>query len=257
MLHNGVGRIGRVARHEEGSFPAVKDAVGDWLFSRRAYAPERQRVLCIGDSHVKIMRQVAVPGYWLKPFFVDGATASGITNPNSVTRSMMLFNRRLARAKPWQRVAVQLGEVDCGFVIWHRAERHGTSVEEQLQRTLGSYSAFLASVLEMGFPQVVVLSAPAPTISDARGEWGAVANLRSEISASQRERTDLTVEFNQHLSDCCLEIGATFVDVTSQHIDPKTRLITPEFLRPTQDDHHLADEPYAALIAHELRGYLS
>jgi hypothetical protein len=36
-----------VARHEEGSVAAVKDAAADWLFSRRFYAPERERVLCI------------------------------------------------------------------------------------------------------------------------------------------------------------------------------------------------------------------
>jgi hypothetical protein len=129
------------------------------------------------------MRQVAVPGHSLKPFFVDGPTASGVSNPNSVTRSMALFTRRLERAKLWQHVLVQLGEVDCGFVIWHRAERHGISVDEQLERTQGSYVAFLANVLEMGFPHVVVLSAPAPTITDERGEWGAVPK-RSEVSAS-------------------------------------------------------------------------
>jgi hypothetical protein len=247
-----VSRLSRVARKEEGLRGAARGVRDDWLFNSRLYAPRRQRVLCLGDSHVKVMRQVPLPEFWFRPMSVRGATASGVTNPNSATRAMAIFAHRLRRAKRWQRVLIQLGEVDCGFVIWHRARRLGVSVEEQLATTLESYAVFLEGVASMGFREVVVLSVPAPTIPDDPDQYGRVANLRSEVSATQRERSDLTVRFNEQLRVHCDTLGVTFVDVTSQHIDPETNLVSPAYLRRTNDDHHLADRPYAALIGREL-----
>jgi hypothetical protein len=80
-----------------------------------------------------------------------------------------------------------------------------------------------------------------------------VANLRKTVTASQRERTELTLRFNSELRRRCMELGVVFVDVTSGHLDPRTGLIDPRFLRETEHDHHLADEPYARLIAGQLR----
>jgi hypothetical protein len=44
-----------------------------------------------------------------------------------------------------------------------------------------------------------------------------------------------------------------FVDVTSGHLDLGTGLIDRRFVRVTEHDHHLADDPYAELIAAQLR----
>jgi hypothetical protein len=227
----------------------------DCLFNRQIYARARKRthVLCIGDSHVQVMRRVRVPGAWLRVKSLYGATASGVMNPNSATHSLSTFTKRLRRAKPWQEVLIQLGEVDCGFVIWHRAQRHGLSIDEQLAHTLDSYTAFIGRVVDLGFRRTIVLSAPLPTIGDYQSEWGEVANLRAEVTATQAERTNLTLRFNEQLRERCDAIGVTFVDVTTGHYDPSTRLIDRRFLRTTYQDHHLADRPYARLISGELR----
>lgn len=232
----------------------------DRLFNRLAYARLRGRrhVLCVGDSHLRVMRHVCVPGAWIRVTSVDGATASGVLNPNSQTHALSIFTARLSRAKPWQVVLVELGEVDCGFVIWHRAQRHDLSVEEQLAYTLDSYVAFIETVRGMGFRQVLVLSAPLPTIGDDPLEWGEVANLRAEVTATQRERTDLTLRFNAQLSERCRALGGVcFVDATTGHLNPVTGLVDQRFVRSTSYDHHLAGEPYARLIAQELGGMWS
>jgi hypothetical protein len=233
----------------------ARRALAKWLFDRRgiARALRRDHVLCIGDSHVQIMRDVRVPGVWFRVRSVTGATASGILNPQSTTQSFTIFSTRLARARRWQQILIQLGEVDCGFVIWHRAKRHGLSVEEQLTRTLDSYVAFLMQVLDMGFSRVMVLSVPLPTIDDLPSEWGGeVANLRKEVTATKAERTDLTLRFNQELRDRCEGIGVTFIDATTGHLDSGTGLIDPHFVRKTRMNHHLEDGPYAELLSTEL-----
>src|ERR1700722_1017066 len=230
------------------------NAAGDWLFNRRIYAKLRRRehVLCIGDSHVRVMRHVRHPRVWFRTVSVEGATASGVMNPNGTAQAIPIFTKRLMRARTWQSVLVQLGEVDCGFVIWHRAARRDLSVTEQLVHTLNTYSAFISKIVAMGFRDICVLSAPAPTIGDDPIDWGHVANLRSEVSASISDRTVLTLRFNSEMQQRCSELGASFIDATTGHIDPTTGLVHPEFLRDTPEDHHLADFPYAALILREL-----
>lgn len=232
----------------------LRQTVGDWFFNSAAYARYRRRehVLCVGDSHVRVMNHVCVPGFWFRVISVEGATASGIMNPDGTARAMPIFTSRLNRARPWQRVLVQLGEVDCGFVIWHRAERRSLSIDEQLAYTLDAYEAFIERLVAGAFREVLVLSAPAPTIGDDPIDWGDVANLRSEVSATQIARTDLTLRFNAQLEKRCAAIGASFVDVTTGHMDERSGLIDARFLRATPEDHHLADGRYAALISREL-----
>ncbi len=231
----------------------ARTLVRDIVFNsyRIAQIDRRQRVLCLGDSHVAVMRYVHLDGVFFNPKPVSGATASGVVNPNSKTSAYRAFSERLARAPRWQHVLVQLGEVDCGFVIWHRARRHGLSSSDQLEQTLDSYMRFIREVAKMGFRSVSVLSVPLPTITDYPSQWGEVANARKEITASQRERTELTMGFNEELRRRCAGGGVTFIDATTCQQNPKTGIIDPRFVRKGTDqvDHHLNDGEYAQLIA--------
>jgi len=206
----------------------------------------------MGDSHTLVLGDLRVPGVWFRAYGIGGATASGILNPRSKTESFTAFTARLARAPRWQQILLLLGEVDCGFLIWHRAERLKLSVDEQLAFTLNSYTAFIARVVAEGFSRVLVLSAPLPTISDSPSTWGDIANLRAEVTASKAERTNLTQRFNADLRKRCDTIGAVFVDVTSGHLDPLTGLVDTRFLRDNPRNHHLARDPYNKLVSREL-----
>jgi hypothetical protein len=224
----------------------------DWLFNRRTMARvlRREHVLCLGDSHVGILSLVRLPGVWFRVRRVVGATASGILNDGSVTLARAKFVERLRHAKPWQQILLQLGEVDCGFVIWRRAEQYGLKIDEQLTLTLDAYAAFVQELIDLGFSRVIVLSVPLPTIDDLPSEWeGSVANQRKEIKATQLERTDLTLRYNAELQRRCNTNGVTFVDVTSGQLDSVTGTIDPRFLKDTRRDHHLAKEPYGQLIS--------
>jgi len=233
---------------------AAAEAVADWAFDRRllARALRRNHVLCLGDSHVDVMRHVRVARVWFRAKPVAGATASGLQNPQSTSQAMAIFDALLTRAQPWQGILLHLGEVDCGFLIWRRAQRLGVAVEQQLTYTLDTYASFISKVAQRGFDRVIVLSAPLPTIGDDPAKWGEIASLRSTVTASQAERTALTVRFNAGLRDRCEALGVPFIDATSGHRDRSTGLVDASFLRPTHQDHHLADGPYSRLIAREL-----
>jgi hypothetical protein len=241
----------REARRIYGGF---RRRVLDWAFNQRIIARllGRECVLCLGDSHVGIFQRVRVPGVWFRQYSIGGATASGILNPISQTESFKLFTARLARARSWHHILLLLGEVDCGFLIWHRANRLGLTVDEQLELTLDSYTTFITGLLGQGFKSVIVLSAPLPTIDDSGEAAGPVASLRVAVTATKAERTELTLRFNAELQKRCVQLGVMFIDATSGHLDPETGLVDRHFLRANARNHHLAPGPYGDLIAAEL-----
>jgi hypothetical protein len=232
-----------------------------WWFNRRSLARllGREHVLCLGDSHLKVMRDVQLPNVSFRTCGVGGATASGILNLNSKSRAAAIFKKRLGRTGRWQRVLLLLGEIDCGFLIWQRAELHGISVDEQLTQTLDAYEAFITDLVQSGFKEVIVLSPPLPTIDDETKKIGIskVARERISIAATQRERTQLTLRFTTELRELCARIGVTFLDVTSAQLDESSGLIRSDYLHHNPRDHHLASEPYSQLIAHQLQTVLS
>jgi hypothetical protein len=196
---------------------------------------------------------VNIPGVWFLPQGIGGATASGIMNPISKSESFVIFTQRLRRAPRWQHVLLLLGEVDCGYLIWQRAQRLGLDVSEQLVLTLDAYTAFIERVVQQGFTRVLVLSAPPPTISDyPEGGLGSVAALRSEVTASIGERTELTLRFNQELEARCVALGVTFVDATTPCIDEATGTVRPRFVRANSQNHHLVRGPYSQLVSERL-----
>lgn len=215
----------------------------------------RQRVVCLGDSHAEVFGHLQLPGFALDVCMANGATASGVENPNSVSNAGSIFRERLARARASQPVVVLLGEVDCGFVIWYSAQKRDTEVAVELERAVSRYLAFLADI-RTRFERVIVVTPPPPTIADGQ-TWGEVANARREVRATQRARTELTLRFNDALRAGCERIGVGFCDVTARLLDPETGVVAAEFLNPDPLDHHLQWGRYAEVVAAALEPFLS
>lgn len=216
-------------------------------------------VVCIGDSHISVFDYIKqhnlINNAIIDVLMVEGATAQGIVNPNSKTNALKLFKKRLKRAKRWQSFFFSLGEVDCGFVIWYRSEKYGTSIESQLYKSIENYIGFLNEAKQNGFQHIYVVSVPLPTIADGQ-TLGKVANLRQQIKASQLERTELTLRYNQLLKNKCLENGLNFIDVTTEQLDSHTNLIAQRFLNNDPLDHHLDTEEYSTLLVSNLKSVL-
>ena len=79
----------------------------------------------LGDSHAVYFKAAAEAGRLGRRrasyCIVPGATAAGMRNPNSMTDALSRFRASLAWTGPRTLHVIQLGEVDCGFVIWLRA----------------------------------------------------------------------------------------------------------------------------------------
>ena len=224
-------------------------------FARRARRADVDRLpaLVLGDSHAKVFRSSSAlrehPRFDFHVSFVPGATAMGAVNPNSATNALATFRSRLRRAPVGVPVITLLGEVDCGFVIWFRAEQLGTPVEKQMQRSLQNYESFLTEVQE-DHPTWIV-SAPLPTILDGDA-LGDVANARRRVRATLAERTAVTLDYNARLAEVAERTGGAFIDTSHDELDRATGVVRDDLRGADPRDHHLDREKYGALIATRL-----
>lgn len=210
-----------------------------------------KKIVCIGDSHTAVFYYINYAswfsGYFFKTLVVHGATASGIENPNSKTQAKTQFDAFLdENTNKNSLVLFQLGEIDCGFVIWYRSNKYDESIDEQLKQTLHNYQSYLRSVKSKS-KQIIVMSAILPTIQDGQ-EYGEVANLRKEVKATLKERTALTVRFNEHMKTFCEQHNLLFLDIENQLLDKKTNTVRKALLNDNPLDHHLSNQKLAPII---------
>lgn len=213
-----------------------------------------RRVLVIGDSHAKIFRNfrflIGLPRIHFHITAKGGATASGLLTPTSKTQSYQRFRSALDSI-PRDLVIVQLGEVDTGYVIWYRANKHQASVEEMFALAIQTYSAFLLEVAASG--PVMVISAPLPTITD-NNDWGDVAGLRRSVTTSQQQRTDLTLLFNRRMEEFCCNHGIDYLNLDSDCIG-EDGIVHPYFIHSNPKNHHYHTGRYVRLLCKRLNAY--
>lgn len=216
---------------------------------------KRPYIHAFGDSHGLIFNKFECNLYPFKTCIVQGATVSGIINPNSQTQAYPKFKKYIKEfLVNDDYVIVELGEVDCGFVLWYKKEKYKENMEELLASTLNKYEEFLSLIIsKQKMPErVFVMSIIPPTIKDNQ-KWGEIANLRKTIKASQLERTKLTIQFNNELKNIVTRIGGVFIDLDIDLIDPNTQLVKKFYLNENPLDHHLSQKKLGVLIRNKLR----
>lgn len=205
---------------------------------------------CFGDSHTNVFGHLnrlrcARWGYF-RATIVRGATAYGLTNPNSRTRALMIFSRWLARIPSSRCVLFMLGEVDVGYRVWVHAEQRGCPPEDLIAETMARYTQFLRTYAGR-FSRVVIVSVPLPAAGDFHDDRD-MQTLRPNLSASQSQRTLLTLDFNERLRATSTSLGAYFLGMDEQILDPTTGIIRPQFLRKDKIDNHYDWNAFARLL---------
>jgi hypothetical protein len=217
-------------------------------------------ILFLGDSHIGYFRR-AVQELGFLPrqdqfCEVGGATAVGMRNPNSATNALQIFRGFLQHKSRQATVVLQLGEVDCGFVIWYRAKKYNEAIQDQLRESIAAYLAFVFELQYAGFQNIVITGATLPTIRDGQ-DWGDVANKRRDVTASLKQRTRLTLDYNEVLRSKSRDFGLHYLDITADIIDPVTGTVRHDYLNPDPRDHHLDYGAAGRLWADKLCGLIT
>jgi hypothetical protein len=209
-------------------------------------------ILVLGDSHAQIfssqLMQMQFPHVNFSVVAVDGATVSGLPNPNSVTQSMPRFEAAMLGSTA-QKVIVMLGEVDVGFVIWYRAQKYAESIRSMLMDTVVKYEHLLLRIASNS--EVICISAPLPTIQDGIPWGGDVANARKEVVATQFEKTVLTQLFNAHMHFFCIQSGMQYV-LLDQDSMGESGLIKESLRNKNRGDHHYDASEHVQLLTKHL-----
>lgn len=220
------------------------------------------RLVAMGDSHIGVFDTIShrQPLWDLEICKVVGATAQGVVNPNSKTDSMAIFSDMIYKIQEPSKkfLLLNLGEVDCGFVIWYRAQKYNQSIQDQLNRSVTNYFRFIDSVVRNKFSpeQILIASVIPPTIED-NADPQYLAGARSEVYAGIVERTKLTAEYNEVLKSKCINEGFRYVDVFRRLISKKTGIIDPYFKHENPSNHHLSSRRSSDIWIEEIYNALN
>lgn len=213
-------------------------------------------LIVIGDSHIQVFHTIAaaLPFWSLDICEVGGATAQGAVNPNSKTNALSIFKKKLEITKIDSKyIVIQLGEVDCGFVIWYRARKYKESVRQQLNFSVKNYRLFIEEVVMPKFQteRILISSAVPPTIHDNL-DPKFLNGARSEVKASINQRTKLTFLYNEAIQKICLETGCQYINIFDHLISKETGIVDDRFRNEDPTDHHLSTRKTASTWIKEI-----
>jgi len=218
------------------------------------------KILVLGDSHIEVFNYCNKKQQHIHfdVISIGGATAQGSVNPNSNTNALNIFKEKLKNMNHnshnnYKYIIINLGEVDCGFVIWYRRNKYNISIEEQLKITTDNLFNFIKlEILPYFKPTNIIINGSVlPTIKD-NTDKKYLTGARSEVNASQIDRTNLTLKYNNILKQFSLENGCNYMDITHYILDNETKVVNTKFLNKSLYDHHLDNENTYKLWLDEL-----
>ena len=104
--------------------------------------------------------------------------------------------------------------MDCGFVIWYRKSKYNIGIEDQLKITTNNLFNFINLEIQPYFEssKIIINGSVLPTIKD-NTDKKYLTGARSEINASQIDRTELTIKYNNILQNYSLIKGYNYMDI--------------------------------------------
>jgi len=206
------------------------------------------KIYAVGDSHSRVFSKIAN----ITNCFVDGGTNMGLKNPHSKTNARKRITNFFNDKKVNEDTLIFLmGEVDCGFVIWYRKEKYNDTLESQFNESLNNYFDFILEFKDR-FKKVCICDVPPPTIGDNDKVIGEVANKRLGIKATLKERTDLTIKYNNKISEFCEEHNFTHLKYTEEILN-EDGVVDKSYKNKNPKDHHLDSDKYSKLLHNKLK----
>lgn len=206
------------------------------------------RIVCIGDSHAAVFKQIKNT----LVLSIPGATNMGIKNPHSKTKARPIIDNFLKKnLKKNDTLIFLMGEVDCGFVIWYRKEKYNDTLESQLKESINNYFDLILSYKDK-CDNILVCDVPPPTIRDNNRVIGDVANKRMGIKASQIERTKLTKIYNNLISKFCEKNNFTHLKYLKDLLN-EDGIVDDFYMNKNPKDHHLDSDKFSKILKQKLK----
>ena len=196
-------------------------------------------ILC--DSHGGVFEYIhdneLLSPHYINCEVVGGATAYGLNNDQSSTRSFLKFSQAIKRYPTFDVIGIMLGEVDCSVTLCAVAQKRGVAAAELIPQAMRGYQRLIDYLQSNGKSRIVLFGSILPTVSDEQQPFQ-FEPLRRNVSTDQRQRTALVLAFNQQLQALAKGAGLDYLDITQETLDEKTGLVNQAFVIRDRIDHH-------------------
>lgn len=215
-----------------------------------------KKILVLCDSHGGVLEYIhdnkMLFPHYINCEVVGGATAYGLNNDQSTTRSFFKFSRAIKRYPTFDVIGIMLGEVDCSVTLWTVAQKRGVAAAELIPQAIHGYQRLIDYLQSNGKSRIILFGSILPTVSDEQQALQ-LDPLRRKVSADQRQRTALVLAFNQQLQALAKESGLDYIDITQETLDKKTGLVDHAFVIRDRIDHHQSQAKTALFWCNKLR----
>jgi len=202
----------------------------------------------IGDSHVEVFKyaeknnlskEIDILGSCMAP----GRTAQGL---NKIENRKIFINRAKSDFKGnADYIALQFGEIDCGYTLWSRMDIHNTNKKTEIEFAIKGITLLANDIKRYATKNVIFLGPIIPLISKYNNNIPESISKRKTVNADHKERTELVLWFCKEMKKEVKRLGYIYTDINKQLLDPVTQLVKSNY-KDKKSLHHLG----AAVGAH-------
>ena len=193
-----------------------------------------------GDSHIECFKYAQKFGIQEKAIRIlashmaPGKTAQGLYRAQNQTMYRKRIEETVKEEYP-DYIAIQLGEVDCGHTLWSRMLKNKTTKAIEIDYAIGGI-VLLAEIFNLYCNKQIILLGPIiPLVAEYGEDTPKLLWPRKSVNASQQERTNLTLKFNNKLKSVAKKHKYLYLDINEQLLDPDTKVAKLEY----QNKHSL------------------
>jgi hypothetical protein len=223
------------------------------------YFQNGKKILVLSDSHGGVFEYIndhnLILPHLINVKVVGGATAYGLNNSNSSSQTLKHFLSELNRFKTYNTIIIQLGEVDCAYILWKKAQDYKNSAYDNISISIRGYELLIKELLPYN-KRIILSGAILPTVKDGQKNSSEVA-LRDTISTTQLERTNLTLKFNEQLKLLAIKYSLDYIDITEETMNKDTNVVDDKFIIKDKVDHHQSQENTALLWSSKLQSLIN
>ena len=204
-----------------------------------------KNLLVFGDSHARVFEymKTKIDDVNITPFVIGSSSARGTINEKSVSGFFKKFNdfvNEPNNLNKYDYISIMVGEIDCCSLIWDQSKKKKTSIEEQLKISTDNLFEFIEKHVCNYFPpeKIIICGSILPVIKDGVVLSG---NIRKRNKSTQKEKTDLTIKFNNILKDFSENKNMNYIDIVDDTIG-ENGLIDDKWLDVDIYEHHLPSD---------------
>jgi len=186
--------------------------VGDSHLDTWAYANKNN----IGTDVLNIVKIVSLAG----------KTAQGLAKINNRNIFLGPFKKYEGTI---DFLAINFGEVDCGYALWSRMNIHNTTKQQEIDFAMKGIQLLIDEARAIKPCNIILMAPIIPLIAQYSNRDAEIVRRRREVLANHKERTNLVLAFSKRLQIMAKTNKFEYVSVNDILLDKRTGVVKEEY----------------------------